>query len=166
MHNIVKNLLPLAVPVDSVHPNPINTRAHPDKSIAALALSLTKYGQRKPIVVQAQGSIVRAGNGLLAAALSLNWTHIAAVIVDESNTDAVAYEIMDNKSAELSTWEGESLALQLAALKEDSFDLQFTGFDDIALAALLNYSALPGQNKEIDETLEPKNTCPACGHQW
>jgi ParB-like chromosome segregation protein Spo0J len=135
-HGILPALAALAVPIDSVRPNPANTRKHEKRSLDALKVSLDKYGQRKPIVVQKDGMMVRAGNGMLAAARELGWTHIAAVVVDEPNVDAVAYELMDNKSAELSTWEQEALALQLSSLKEDDIDLALTGFTSDELEAL------------------------------
>ena len=125
-HGILPALLPLAVPVDSVRLNPANTRRHEKRSLDALKVSLEKHGQRKPIVVQHSGMLVRAGNGMLAAARELGWTHIAAVVVDESNVDATAYEIMDNRSAELSSWEEEALRLQLGSLKDDGYDVSST----------------------------------------
>lgn len=137
-HGILPALAALAVPIDSVRPNPANTRKHEAPSLDALKVSLAKYGQRKPIVVQKSGMLVRAGNGMLAAARELGWTHIAAVVVDESNVDAVAYELMDNKSAELSTWESEALALQLSSLKEDDIDLALTGFTEAELTGILS----------------------------
>lgn len=120
----------LAVPIGAVCLNPANTRKHLPHGIEALKTSLSKYGQRKPIVVQKQGMIVRAGNGCLQAARALGWTHIAAVVVDEPNVDAVAYEIMDNRSAEVgSEWDNELLYQQLTALEEDDVDLGFVGFE-------------------------------------
>jgi hypothetical protein len=116
------------VPIEELSPNPINTRQHSENSINILKLSLEKYGQRKPIIVQKQGMVVRAGNGLFLAAQQLGWKKISALVVDESNIDAVGYEIMDNRSAELSEWEDEILAQQLDALTGDGFDLALTGF--------------------------------------
>lgn len=152
-HGIIPALAGLAVPIDSLMANPVNTRKHDKPSLDALRVSLDKYGQRKPIVVQAHGRIVRAGNGMLAAAKLLGWTHIAAVVVDEPNVDAVAYEIMDNKSAELSTWESDALALQLSSLKEDDIDLALTGFTSDELDELLG--DLTGKSTTEDEPPEP-----------
>jgi DNA modification methylase len=152
-HGIIPALEGLAVPIASLMANPVNTRKHEQASLDVLRVSLDKYGQRKPIVVQSHGRIVRAGNGMLAAAKLLGWTHIAAVIVDEPNVDAVSYEIMDNKSAELSTWESEALALQLSSLKADEIDLALTGFTNKELDELLN--DLTGKTTDEDTPPEP-----------
>lgn len=86
--NVIPALKALLVDVDSVNLNATNTRKHPDGNIDHLKRSLTQYGQRKPIVVQKKGMVVRAGNGMLQAAQALGWKKIAAVIIDESSTDA------------------------------------------------------------------------------
>jgi hypothetical protein len=54
-------------------------------------------------VVQRQGMIVRAGNGRVLAARELGWTHLACVVVDESEVEATAFAIADNRSAELAS---------------------------------------------------------------
>ena len=78
MTQILDALRPLAVAVDGLHPDPANARTHDQRNLDAIKASLAKFGQRKPIVVQRQGMIVRAGNGTLAAAKALGWTEIAA----------------------------------------------------------------------------------------
>ena len=55
--------------------DPRNARTHSQKNIDAICASLTKFGQRKPIVITAD-NFVLAGNGTLEAAKSLKWEHI------------------------------------------------------------------------------------------
>ena len=98
--------------------------------------------------------VVRAGNGCLAAATALGWTHIAAVVVDEGSTDATGYEIMDNRSAEKgSDWDFEMLGQQLSALKEEDFDLDMVGFSDDEFGELLDELTPEGEVEE-DEAPE------------
>jgi len=135
-NRIAESLAPLVVPIDSVNLDEANARTHSGKNLDAIKASLTRFGQRLPIVVQEQGRIVRAGNGRVAAARALGWTEIAAVIVDESNVEAAAFAIADNRTAELGEWDDEALAQTLKAL-EDEDALDGLGFDDDDLAALV-----------------------------
>lgn len=47
--------------------DPHNSRKHPDKNLAAIKGSLSKFGQQKPIVID-KNNVVIAGNGTLQAA--------------------------------------------------------------------------------------------------
>lgn len=92
-------LKPLAVPMDQVHPDPANARTHDDRNLQSLAASLKRFGQQKPIIVDADGVIV-AGNATHQAALSLGWTEVAAVRTTLAGPDRTAYAIADNRTAE------------------------------------------------------------------
>jgi hypothetical protein len=127
LSKIIKQLQNLAVPIDSLTPDPANARRHPERNIAAIVASLKRFGQRTPIVVQEEGLIVRAGNGRLAAAEQLGWTEIAAVIVPEGDVEATAFAIADNRTAELAIWDSPALEALLGALADD---LEGTGFTD------------------------------------
>ncbi len=74
----------LAVSIETLTLDPANARKHDQRNLDAIAGSLKRFGQRFPIVVQRQGMVVRAGNGRLIAAKAMGWTHIAALVVDES----------------------------------------------------------------------------------
>ena len=127
--NIVKDLTPLIIDIEGINLNPANTRKHRPEGIDLLCQSLTTYGQHKPIVVQKSNMLCRTGNGVLTAALKLEWKKIAAVVIEEDSMLATAREIIDNRSAEIgSDWETEALALQLQALMGGDFDIELTGF--------------------------------------
>ena len=122
----------LSVALDALTPDPENARVHTDRNLDAIAGSLSVYGQRKPIVVQRDGMIVRAGNGTVEAARRLGWTEIAAVVVDEADIRAAAYGLADNRTAELASWDDVVLARVLGrvsgeASPQDLFAM--TGFD-------------------------------------
>lgn len=63
--------------------------------------------------------IVRAGNGTMAAAKSLGWTHLACNVIDEDSTDATSFAIADNRTAELAEWDDETLASLLQSLPQE-----------------------------------------------
>jgi ParB-like chromosome segregation protein Spo0J len=122
-HRIAEPLRALAVAVDDLHPDPSNARKHGPRNLDAIKGSLAAFGQRKPIVVQREGMIVRAGNGTLEAAKALGWEQIAAVVIDEDSAHAVQFAIADNRTAELAEWDDETLATLLDGMDEPTRDL-------------------------------------------
>jgi ParB-like chromosome segregation protein Spo0J len=136
-HNVLKQLEPLLVDVSTLTLDPTNARTHDRRNLEAIQRSLETFGQHQPIVVQEEGMIVRIGNGRLEAAKGLGWTKIAAVVVKESNVNAIARAIADNKTAELATWDFQILGDLFRGLEADSFDLATTGFADYEIEPLL-----------------------------
>ena len=127
---IAEPLRTLAVPIADLHEDPSNARK--GHAVDRIAASLNQYGQRKPIVVnRAQGGKVEAGNGTLAAAKSLGWSHIAAVFVDDDAATAAAYGIADNRVGEFSEWDADILGDLMPTL-----DGLFTGFTENELAGV------------------------------
>jgi ParB-like chromosome segregation protein Spo0J len=126
-----------SLPIDSLHEDPANARVHSKRNIAAIKASLNRFGQQKPIVVDAKG-VVRAGNGTLAAARDLGWTHIQVVRSDLIAAEATAYAIADNRTTDLSKWDDEALSLQLESLRAEGMNLAELGFDPGEVRKLLN----------------------------
>ena len=155
------------VPIDSVTFDPANVRKHGERNLATIKASLNRFGQQKPIVVDAAG-VVRAGNGTLAAAKALGWKEIAIVRSTLSGADATAYAIADNRTAELAEWDDDALAQTLAALQiEDEELAKVTGFDDAEIAALAVPDFSPASEDEqgrLDE--KAKVRCPECDHEF
>jgi DNA modification methylase len=112
------------VPLADLVLDPANARKHPEDNLEAIKGSLVVYGQRKPVVVNKRTGAVEAGNGTVAAARALGWTHLAAVFVDDDSATAAGFSIADNRSAELATWDQEALDKLLAELKLDDSRLQ------------------------------------------
>lgn len=117
------------VPIASLTLDPTNARKHSEQNLRAIANSLRRFGQRKPIVVQ--GTKVLAGNGTLEAAKSLGWMEITIVKVpDEWDAEtAKAYALADNRSAELAEWDEQVLAAQLMELQDQGWDIADIGFE-------------------------------------
>lgn len=136
---IVEPLRRFAVPIADLVEDPANARRHDERNLDAIRASLSRWGQRFPLVVQKQGRVVRAGNGRLRAARELGWTHIAAVFVDESDVEATAFAIADNRTSELAAWDEDALARLLSSL--DGELATATGFSDEEIAALLAESS-------------------------
>ena len=116
-------------PISKLTLDPNNARKHSEKNLRAIAASLEKFGQRKPIVVHR--GVVIAGNGTVEAAKSLGWTDISiAAVPDEWDTDtAKAYALADNRSAELAEWDESELAKQILDLDDKGWDIAELGFE-------------------------------------
>ena len=123
-------------PVESIRPYPDNPRVN-DAAVDAVAASIRAFGFRQPVVVDDDGVIV-VGHTRFKAALKLGLTtvpvHVAVGLTPEQ---VRAYRVADNKTATLSAWDDDKLALELAALQTAGFDLELTGFDADELAALI-----------------------------
>lgn len=132
---INEQLRALAVPIDQLTPDPENARDHDDRNLDAIRTSLSEFGQQKAIVVNSNGVII-AGNGLFTAAKELGWTEIAVVVYDGAGAED-AFAIADNRTAELSRWNYETLAGKLVSLKDQGFEIERLGWKDYELRPLL-----------------------------
>jgi DNA modification methylase len=126
-----------------------NARKHDKKNIKAIKDSLTRFGQKKPIVVGADGSVV-AGNGTLQAAIELGWDTIDVNKTELKGEEAIAYALADNRTAELAEWDDENLKVSLAELDEAGWDLNGLGFDSDDLKDLLPETGTTGLTDEDD----------------
>ncbi len=109
--------------------DPANARTHDAKNLRAIKGSLKRFGQQKPIVIDAKGVVI-AGNGTLAAAREIGWTDIDVVRTTLAGAEAIAYAISDNRAGELAGWDDIVLGKALAALDADGWDLTDIGWDD------------------------------------
>ncbi len=135
---IARPLLPLAVPLSSVELHPHNPR---QGNVAAIEASLARFGQQKPIVVQASTHRVVAGNHLVRAARSLGWTEIAANVVELDDATATAFLLTDNRSSDLGGYDDALLAAILA--EQAAFgNLDATGYNADDVAALVAAAGL------------------------
>lgn len=138
------------VPCTALTEDPANARQHNDRNLQAIQASLQRFGQQKPLVVNAHNQVV-AGNGTLRAARALGWTHVDIVRTHLAGLEAVGYAIADNRTAELAEWDPAVLAQTLATLQADtSIDALVTGFDAGEIEQLLaDASAGPVVEDEV-----------------
>ena len=108
-----------------------------DRAVDTVARSITEFGWRVPIVCD-EHLVILAGHTRYKAAIKLGIedvpVHIASGLTP---TQAKAFRIADNKSAELSTWDYELLPIELGQLKDMNYNLDLLGFDQAELAKLL-----------------------------
>jgi DNA modification methylase len=116
------------IAIDKLLLDPANARKHGQKNLDSIKGSLAKFGQQKPIVVNADNVIV-AGNGTMQAAKELGWKEINIVRTDLKGSDITAFGIADNRTSELAEWDDKVLSELLEGLKAEDFDLSAIGFD-------------------------------------
>ena len=114
-----------------------NTRTHSEAQVAQIAGSIREFGFTNPVMIDAENGII-AGHGRVMAAQKLGLESVPCIRLDHlTETQKRAYIIADNKLALNSGWDEEMLALELADLSEDDFDLSLIGFDDAELGDLM-----------------------------
>jgi ParB-like chromosome segregation protein Spo0J len=142
--------------ISNLTADPENARTHDKKNLDAIASSLEKFGQRKPIVVMPTG-VILAGNGTWVAAKQLGWTEIQVSVVpaDWDFATAKAYALADNRTAELADWDTSVLASQLIELDAEGWEAKDLGFDA---------ELTPPTDPEPLPARKPKtHACQACG---
>ena len=160
------------IPIADLSIDPANARRHSQRNVEAIAASLKRFGQQKPIVVD-KSKVVRAGNGTLEAAIHLGWDEIDVVLTGLTGAEAAAYAIADNRTAELAEWDDPVLAATLQALAdEDKALLDACGYTEAELDELIGGEG--GSDDEPDGSTEEINEdefkldcqCPKCGFEF
>ncbi len=162
-----EGLVTKRVPLDSLHLDPANARAHGDANMAAIVGSLCRFGQAEPLVVQASTKRVIGGNGRLVAMKKLGWTECDVVELDLDDLQATSLGIALNRTGELAEWDEPVLAKLLSELREEDA-LDGVGFDDEDIDALLAEIA-DGEAAEIDDPgpeEPPENPVSRTGDLW
>jgi DNA modification methylase len=141
------------LPTDTLIPYARNTRTHSEAQVAQIAGSIREFGFTNPVLIDNESGII-AGHGRVLAAQKLGLGEVPCIrLAHLTDTQRRAYIIADNKLALNAGWDEELLALELADLREDGFDLELTGFDGDELANLLAETT-EGQT-DPDEVPEP-----------
>lgn len=141
---ISPSLASLVRPIGDLTQDPRNVNQHNQRNLDAIAASLRKFGQQKPIVALPDGTVM-AGNGLLKVAGSLGWTHIAVATFHGDTDDPAALERMaqafgvaDNRTSDLSEFDDEALAALMQEITANGeFDVADMGFSDEEFAGLV-----------------------------
>lgn len=150
---IAPGLQSLAHPVDGLQLLPGNPRRG---DVDAVARSLERFGQRKPIVARRDGTVV-AGNHTLQAVQRLGWPEIAVVWVDDDDATAKAFALADNRTAELGGYDDEALAAMVSEVGAVDMELLgAAGYSEADLEALVGkVQAVPPVTGDPDDVPDP-----------
>jgi DNA modification methylase len=158
--------------VAALRPYSQNARTHSKRQIRQIADSIQKFGFTNPVLVSDDGEII-AGHGRVEAAKLLGMQSVPTLRL--SHLDAAqrrAYVIADNKLALNAGWDREVLAIELQALIDIDFDVEFTGFSlteiDLLLDEARESSPDPqgGPEDEIPSPIDPRSAVTRRGDLW
>jgi ParB-like chromosome segregation protein Spo0J len=117
--------------VETLIPYARNARTHSPVQISQIINSIKEFGFTAPVLTHGNG--ILAGHGRVQAARSLGMVQVPTIDLSHlTKTQARAYILADNQLALNAGWEAEMLSLELVELKDEGFDLDLLGFDDLA----------------------------------
>lgn len=154
--NVAASLKGLVLPLGALVRHPRNAR---QGDVGAIAASLARFGQQKPIVAQRRDGgphVIVAGNHLYEAARQMGWDGIAVNVSDMTDREASAFLVADNRTQELGSYDEDVLAGLLRDIAEAG-DLAGTGYDgddvDALLARLASTEPIVGDAPEETTTV-------------
>lgn len=107
-----------------------NTRKHEEHDVREIAKSIEKYGFSDPIGVWGKENLIVEGHGRLLAAKLLGLEEVPVIHLDHlSDEERREYAIMHNRTAELSSWDFDVLAEEMAELNLNDFDFNIDNLD-------------------------------------
>ena len=98
-----------------------------DDAVKYVANSIKEFGFKVPIVID-KNNVIVAGHTRVKAAKSLGMTEVPCIIADDLTEKQIkAFRLADNKTAEMSEWDFEQLANELAGITD--LDMSSFGFE-------------------------------------
>lgn len=127
-----------------------NNPRHNESAVAAVAESISQFGFKVPIVIDADGVII-AGHTRRKAAERLGLGVVPCIVADDLTPEQIkAFRLADNKTGELASWDFAKLEQELAALGD--MNMQDFGFyastDDDAFADLFDEAQPEAKSKK------------------
>jgi hypothetical protein len=175
------------VEMDSLIPYANNPKKHPEEQVDKIAASIRKYGFDQPIVIDAEGEIIK-GHGRYQAARRLD-LEVVPVIWRDGLTPAQVKgaRLADNKTQMESGWNLSQLSVEFEELREFGTEAwEGTGFQEDEIESILDHEELDvdeffeaaeegefvDEDNEDDEDGEGHEVpagemkCPECGHTF
>lgn len=116
----------LAFPIAQLKHDPNNVRLHDERSLAAVRKSLQEFGWRNVVVVRRSDNVILAGNARVTAAREMGWLTAPVLFVHADEQQSARYALLDNRSAELASWDMDVLLRELETM--DAATLEIAGF--------------------------------------
>lgn len=139
------------LPIKALKPYEKNTRKHTDYDVGEIAKSITECGFNDPIGVYGESLTIVEGHGRLLAAKKLGMKEVPCIRLDHmTDEQRRKYAILHNKTAELSAFDFDNLAIELEDLDFSNFDFTFGIEEDEEETEIVEDEA-----PEVDEDAEP-----------
>lgn len=139
-----------------------NNPRNNNEAVEKVAASITDYGFRVPIVIDSDNVIV-AGHTRYKAALKIGCESVPCIVIDDLTPEQIrAYRLVDNKTAEYSSWNFEMLEKELKSL-----DIDISEFEFPDLGETLDISDDDFYTDETVKNVKAKSIkCPHCGETF
>ena len=136
-----------------------NNPRNNNEAVEKVAVSITDYGFRVPIIIDSNNVIV-AGHTRYKAALKIGCESVPCIVIDDLTPEQIrAYRLVDNKTAEYSSWDFEMLEKELKSL-----DIDISEFEFLDLGETLDISDDDFYTDETVKNVKVKSIkCPHCG---
>ena len=142
------------IEVSKLKESPYNPRIHPEKALERLEKSIEKFGFTNPILVQKSTNQIIAGHARLKAAKEAGLKKVPVIFLDFDDVTAKAYNITDNRLAELTEWDYPKLKDLITEIDTGAIDVELTGFDDEELKEIFDYDSGNGKEETFDVDAE------------
>lgn len=145
-----------------------NPRKHPEKQIVRLMASIEEFGFALPVLIDGEGAII-AGEARVEAAKRLNLSEVPVIVASHwSKAQVRAYRVADNRLGELSEWDEEALAIEIAAIIElDETPIELLGWETAEIDLILADDREATQSDPADEVPElPRTPTSRMGDLW
>lgn len=127
-------------PIDDLNPYEYNPRDN-EAAIEAVKNSIQEFGFLVPIVIDDDLGIV-AGHTRVESARRLGMVDVPCVRASHLNESQIKqYRIIDNKVAELATWDIDLLAQEITSLADTGLDMTDFGFTEDELDSLVDITS-------------------------
>ena len=133
----VSNLSIEYLATSSLKPDPQNARKHQKRQHVRLMAVINEFGFTNPILIDERFKVI-AGHARLEAAKALRMERVPCIQLHHLNeAQKTALAIADNKLGDMSHFDPELLAKQLADLCAIDFTIELTGFETAEVDILL-----------------------------
>lgn len=152
-----------SLPIDEVKPYWRNPRKIPEVAIQQLAESIRQYGMQQPLVVD-EDNVIIVGHTRYTALRRLGAEKVPVLVAD--HLDAAKrqeYRVMDNRSAEFTSWDMDKLMVELREADSTLVTEIFVGIDQDGIEKVQADIEDPEWLKGMAEV---EFLCPNCFHEW
>ena len=164
----------LSLSIKSIRPYPNNPRTITDEDVERVAESIEKYGYQSPIIVDEKNVIV-VGHARFLALKKLGHVRVNVLRTDLEPEKVAQYRLIDNRSAELATWDPSLLIPELREFTDDAQVARL--FPEIDLSVNFDRETKVISDEDIQDAALELNrrlvdnrelntrsvTCPNCG---
>lgn len=132
-----------------------------DYAVKPVAESIKQFGMRVPLVIDKKGNII-CGHTRYKACVMLGKDEVPCVMADQLTLKQQrAFQLADNKTGELATWDNALLDMELSSLAS-IFDVSSLGFE----RKVKNDKKTDSKSDSVGVDEDGLVTCPRCGRRF